>query len=105
MKHEGLLPLDTLCHAESGEKLLGEVAAQINQIKSRERRREALSWSRVLAGLRYDKGLIYQILTRTVQRQIERLVVEQLEALCEALLYFQTKDELTRWLKEHASAR
>jgi len=37
LKHEGLLPLATLCHAESGEKLLGEVATRINSIKSRER--------------------------------------------------------------------
>ena len=43
-------------------------------------------------------------LSRTAQRQIERLVVEQLEALCEALLDFQTKDDLTRWLKQHAPA-
>jgi predicted transposase YdaD len=159
MKHEGLLPLATLCHAESGEKLLGEVAAQINRIESREQRRETLNWSRVLAGLRYDKSLIYQILkesdmleesvvyqdilqkgrrrglqegrqegrqegaeeearkvamrqlelqvgklSRTVQRQIEQLAVEQLEALCEALLDFQTKDDLTRWLKQPAPA-
>ncbi|MGH6820521.1 MAG: hypothetical protein ACREDU_06620, partial [Methylocella sp.] len=33
LRHEGLLPLATLCHAESGEKLLGEVADQINRIK------------------------------------------------------------------------
>ncbi len=152
MKHDGLLPLATLCRAESGEKLLSEVAARINQIKSRERRREALNWSRMLAGLRYDKNLIYRImkesdmleesvvyqdilqkgrrrglqegaeeearkvamrllelrfgkLSRSVQRQIERLVVEQLEALCEAQINFQTKDELTRWLKQHAPAR
>jgi predicted transposase YdaD len=43
--------------------------------------------------------------SRTIQRQIERLAVEQLEALCVALLYFQTKDELTRWLKQYAAAR
>jgi hypothetical protein len=30
--------------------------------------------------------------------------VEQLEALCEALLDFQTKDDLTRWLKQPAPA-
>jgi len=164
LKHEGLIPLATLCRAESGEKLLGEVAAQINRIESRERRREALNWSRVMAGLRYDKNLIYQILkesdmleesvvyqdiyqkgeqrgeqrglqkglqqglqqgveqearrvalrqlelqlgklSRTAQRQVERLAVEQLEALCEALLKFRTKDDLTRWLKQHAPAR
>ncbi len=62
LKHKGLLPLATLCRAESGEKLLGEVAAQINRIESRERRRETLNWSRVLAGLRYDKSLIIKIL-------------------------------------------
>ncbi len=160
MKHEGLLPLATLCRAESGEKLLSEVAAQINRIKSRERRRETLNWSRMLAGLRYDKNLIYQILkegdmleesvvyqdilqkgrrrglqeglqkglqkgaeqearkvairqlercfgklTLKVRRQIDRLMVEQLEALCEELLDFQTKADLTRWLKQHAPAR
>src|SRR5581483_2624872 len=62
LKHEGLLPLATLCHTESGEKLLGEVAVRINQIKSRAQRRETLNWSRMLAGLRYDKSLIYQML-------------------------------------------
>jgi hypothetical protein len=30
--HEGLLPLATLRHAESGEKLRGEVAEQIGRI-------------------------------------------------------------------------
>ncbi|MGH9851681.1 MAG: DUF4351 domain-containing protein [Blastocatellia bacterium] len=43
--------------------------------------------------------------SRTIQRQIERLAVEQLEALCVALLDFQTKDDLTGWLKQHALAR
>jgi predicted transposase YdaD len=62
LEHEGLLPLATLCQTESGEQLLGEVADRINRIKSPERRREALNWSRVLAGLRYDKGLIFKTL-------------------------------------------
>ena len=52
----------TLCHTESGEKLLGEVAARIKRIKSRERRREALNWARMLAGLRYTPNFVYQIL-------------------------------------------
>jgi predicted transposase YdaD len=37
LKHQGLLPLATLCRTDSGEKLLGTVAAQIKRIKSRER--------------------------------------------------------------------
>jgi len=147
LKHEELLPLATLCRAESGEKLLGAVAAGINRIKSRERRREALNWSRMLAGLRYDKNLIYQILKESdmleesvvyqdilqkgeqrgeekearkvalrqlelrfgklpprARRQIERLMVTQLEALLEALLNFQSKQDLTHWLRQHAPA-
>jgi predicted transposase YdaD len=149
LQHEGLLPLATLCRAESGEKLLQAVATQINRIPSLEQRRETLNWSRVLAGLRYDTGVVYQILkesdmleesvvyqdilrkgeqrgvqrgaeqearkvatrqlerrfgklSHTVQQKLERLVVEQLEALCDALLDFQTKDDLTRWLKQQA---
>jgi predicted transposase YdaD len=62
LKHEGLLPLATLCRTESGETLLADVAARIKRIPSRQRRREALNGSRVLAGLRYDKNLIYRIL-------------------------------------------
>src|SRR5581483_9908965 len=75
LKHEGLLPLATLCHTESGEKLLTEVAARIRRIKSRARRREALNWSRVLAGLRYDRRLIYQTLKES--DMLEESVVYQ----------------------------
>jgi len=52
LRHEGLLPLATLCRAESGEQLLQEVAARIRRVKSRERRRDVVNLSRVLAGLR-----------------------------------------------------
>jgi predicted transposase YdaD len=163
MKHDGLLPLATLCRAESGEKLLSEVAARINHIKSRERRREALNWSRMLAGLRYDKSLIYQILKESdmleesvvyqdilqkgrrrglqegrqeglqegrqkgveegkrelvmlqleerfgklspkIRKQIERLSAEWIEELGKALLGFQSKQDLTNWLRQHAPA-
>lgn len=62
LKYEGLLPLATLCHTESGEKLLTEVAAKASRIKSRERRREVLNASRIFAGLRYDKDLVNRIL-------------------------------------------
>ena len=158
LDREGLLPLATLCRAESGEKLLGHVAARINRIKDRKRRSETLNWSRVMAGLRYDKGLITSILkesdmleesviykdifrkgkqrgvregiqqgvqqgarqgaeqearkvamrqlehrfgklSQTTRREITRLGVDALEALCDALLDFKSKADLTRWLK------
>ncbi|MGH9839036.1 MAG: DUF4351 domain-containing protein [Blastocatellia bacterium] len=143
LKHEGLLPLATLCRAGSGEQLLMEVAARINRIKSRQRRRETLNWSRMMAGLRYNKNLIYQIFKESdmleesvvyqdilqkgeekearklamlqlerkfgkpaldVRRQIERLLLEQVEALCIALLDLKTKKDLANWLKQHAQA-
>ena len=62
LQDEGLLPLATLCRAESGERLLQEVAAGIEQISTRERQGEALNDARLLAGLRYNKKLVYQIL-------------------------------------------
>ena len=157
LKQEGLLPLATLCRAESGEQLLQEIAAEIEQIKSRERRAEALNGARVLAGLRYNKNVVYRILkennmleesvvyqdilrkgrkqgqqsglqqglqqgevegerkitlrllerrvgklSRALQQKIGELAVEQVEALSEALLDFQSKEDLTRWLKQHA---
>lgn len=62
LKHEGLLPLATLCRAESGEELLRAVATGIAQIKGRARQGEALNGARMLAGLRYNKNLVYHIL-------------------------------------------
>ena len=150
LKYEGLLPLATLCRAESGEQLLGAVAEKIKRIKSRTRRSEASNWSRLLAGMRYDKNLIEKIfkesdmleesviyqdifqkghlsgkqegrkeegqniallqletkfgsLSRAVRQQIERLVTEQIEALCKALINFKSKQDLTQWLKQHAT--
>jgi predicted transposase YdaD len=148
LKYDGLLPLATLCRARSGEALLAQVAAKIHRLKSRDQRRETLNWSRMLAGLRYDKSLVYRIfkessmleesvvyqdilqkgeergllkgesraatrllerrfgkLSPTVKRRIEQLALPQLDDLCESLLDFQSKDELTRWLKEHAPAK
>jgi len=75
LRYEGLLPLATLCRAGSGEKLLTQVAARINRIKSREQRREILGLSRVLAGVRYDRDLIYQILKES--DMLEESVVYQ----------------------------
>ncbi len=61
LKYDGLLPLATLCRTDSGEKLLKQVSARIRKIKSKEQRVEIISWSQMLAGLRYDKGIIRYI--------------------------------------------
>ena len=44
-------------------------------------------------------------LSRTAQARVGRLVVEQLEALCDSLHEIHTEDDLTQWLKQHAPAR
>lgn len=62
LKYDGLLPLATLCQAESGETLLKAVAQRIRRIKSPELRRETFNASRLLAGLRYDAGVIIRTL-------------------------------------------
>ncbi len=41
-------------------------------------------------------------LSHPVQQQLEQLVVEQVEALGDALLDFQNKEDLTHWLKQQA---
>lgn len=56
-------------------------------------------------GLRKSFEQRFGKLSHPVRQQIEQLVVEQLEALCEARLDFRSKDDLTRWLKQHAPAR
>ncbi len=75
MKYEGLLPLATLCHTSSGEKLLTQVAAKAKRIKSRTRQRDVLNASRVFAGLRYDKNLVNRILRES--DMLEQSVIYQ----------------------------
>jgi predicted transposase YdaD len=144
LRHKDLLPLATLCRTDSGEDLLKAVAAKINRIKSRTERREALGWSHMRAGRRYDKdpvskifkesdmleeSVTYQdVLQKGEQRgerkfawrmlerqfgklpkashtQFEQLVIEQVEALGDALPDLKTRTDLTRWLNKHAPAQ
>lgn len=75
LKYEGLLPLATLCHTESGETLLTQVAARAKHIKSRARQRDVLNASRVFAGLRYDTSLVNRILRES--DMLEQSVIYQ----------------------------
>ena len=62
MQYEGLLPLATLCRTASGEQLLREVAERVQGIAEPQEQRETLAACRVLAGLRYNKRLVNQLL-------------------------------------------
>lgn len=61
--------------------------------------KEARKLTRRLLERRFGK------LSQTMQRQLEQFVLAQLEALIEASLDFQTKDDLSRWLKQNTPAR
>ena len=145
LKYDGLTPLAVLCHpANGGENLLRAVAEEITRQPNLELRREMLNASQVFAGLRYNTGLIRQILRRTdmleesvivqefiqmgvqkgvtkgeskmlllilkhrfgalparLQKHVAELPVNALEDLGRAMLNFQSKADLTNWLKKH----
>ncbi len=160
LPHKGLLPLATLCRAASGEALLTSVADHIRAVKDKEQRRETVNLARVLAGLRFNKNLVYQFLRGSIVmeesvvyqdiiqkgvrrgrregkqeglqegkkeglhdaalsllshrfggmpaqigRQLDRLSLEQLESLLEAVWGFQSADDLTQWLKQQISPK
>ena len=75
MRHEGLLPLATLCRALSGEELLRAVAERVQAIEAPQQKRETLNACRVLAGLRYNKGLVNRLLKEN--DMIEQSVIYQ----------------------------
>ena len=58
LQYEGLL----LCRAASGEELLREVAERVQGIAEPQQKRETLNACRILAGLRYNKNLVNQLL-------------------------------------------
>lgn len=62
----GLLPLATLAHSEEPERLLAQVAERAVQIQSEEKSHELVGCVALLAGLRFDRQLIYQLLPEEV---------------------------------------
>ena len=63
LRHDGLLPLATLCRADGKPaQLLSAVAQQIEAIGDLATRREQIGMAQVLAGLRFAQGLVFKIL-------------------------------------------
>ena len=75
LSYQGLIPLATLCHTTSAEDLLTTVAHHIDRVPSAEQRRETLNASRLLAGLRYNEGLVNRLLREN--DMIEESVIYQ----------------------------
>lgn len=65
----GLLPLATLAHSEEPERLLAQVAERAVQIQAEDKSHELVGCVALLAGLRFDRQLIYQLLPEEVMQE------------------------------------
>ena len=69
LNDSGLLPLAPLAQTNSPETLLTQVAAEVAKIEAIEQRRNVLAAVQIIAGLRYDKTLIQQLLREDIMRE------------------------------------
>ena len=144
MQNEGTLPLAVSAQENENASILETVAERIGEMPTSERRRELYAQTQIFAGLRYEKNLIYRLLSEDIMKEsvvyqdiiqrglreglqrglqqgeqnmvlrlldrrfgtldettlqeIERLSLRRLEALGEALLDFESRDDLRTWL-------
>ncbi len=69
LNDRALLPLAPLAETNSPETLLTQVAAEVAKIEAIEQRRNVLAAVQIIAGLRYDKTLIQQLLREDIMRE------------------------------------
>jgi len=63
-----LLPLATLAATRSPTELLTRVATQIRRIESTQQQQETSQYAQILAGLKFEKGLIQQVFREGMMR-------------------------------------
>lgn len=64
-----LLPLAPLCQTDSPQTLLSQVAGEVVKISDREIRKNTAAYTEILAGLRFDKSLIRQLLSEDIMQE------------------------------------
>jgi predicted transposase YdaD len=64
-----LLPLASLAATDSSEDLLERTATEVSKIESESLRREISGYAQLMAGLRFDKKLIYQVFREDMMRE------------------------------------
>jgi predicted transposase YdaD len=64
-----LLPLASLAATASSEDLLERTATEVGKIESESLRREISGYAQLMAGLRFDKKLIYQVFREDMMRE------------------------------------
>ena len=63
-----LLPLAPLCRTDSPQNLLSQVAGEVVKISDRETRKNTAAYTEILAGLRFEKNLIRQLLSEDIMQ-------------------------------------
>ena len=69
LQNPALLPLASLCQASSPNQLLGKVAEELAKIEPTTERNQIAACTEILAGLRFKKTLIKQLLREDIMRE------------------------------------
>jgi predicted transposase/invertase (TIGR01784 family) len=69
LNNPALLPLASLAATASSEDLLERTATEVGKIESESLRREISGYAQLMAGLRFDKKLIYQVFREDMMRE------------------------------------
>ncbi|MDS3861818.1 DUF4351 domain-containing protein [Thermosynechococcaceae cyanobacterium BACA0444] len=69
LKNSGLLPLAALCQTANGRELLETIATELNQIPVETGRAQLMACCDLLAGLRFEKGMIKSIFREEVMQE------------------------------------
>jgi predicted transposase YdaD len=64
-----LLPLAPLCRTDSPRDLLAQVAIEVAKIEDSQDRQNTAGYTEILAGLRFDSGLIRQLLSEDIMQE------------------------------------
>jgi predicted transposase YdaD len=64
-----LLPLAPLCQTDSPRDLLSQVAIEVAKIEERQERQNTAGYTEILAGLRFEKSLIRQLLSEDIMQE------------------------------------
>jgi predicted transposase YdaD len=67
--NSALLPLAPLCRTDSPRQLLSQVAQEVATISDRETRQNTAAYTEILAGLRFEKDLIRQLLSEDIMQE------------------------------------
>jgi predicted transposase YdaD len=64
-----LLPFATLTQTGSADRLLNQVAYQVESLPEPEQRRQISSYVQLMAGLKYDKDIVHRLFSEGIMRE------------------------------------